>query len=192
MCNLINTHTHTQYTHTHTQIPPWEDGCEWHRMTRMTGPDCAVTCNLINTHTHTHKHGCSGQCVRSPGVGKGPLRERDRNSSRQSVKTRRRGGGKNILAPPPCAPWEEAPVRTLDNKTMQTAMVKLRGARQNSTIVFIKNLRVSRKDRIEGPLLREIKGKSLGSHYAAELVGGTCRGKDWGQASTLYPVQRRK
>ena len=23
-------------------------------MTRMTGPDCAVTCNLINTHTHTH------------------------------------------------------------------------------------------------------------------------------------------
>ena len=27
---------------------------EWHRMTRMTGPDCAVMCNLINTHTHTH------------------------------------------------------------------------------------------------------------------------------------------
>ena len=23
-------------------------------MTRMTGPDCAVTCNLINTHTHKH------------------------------------------------------------------------------------------------------------------------------------------
>ena len=23
-------------------IPPWEDQCEWHRMTRMTGPDCAV------------------------------------------------------------------------------------------------------------------------------------------------------
>ena len=47
------THTHT---HTHTQvslIPPWEDQCEWHRMTRMTGPDCAVMCNLINTHTHT-------------------------------------------------------------------------------------------------------------------------------------------
>ena len=27
-----------------------------HRMTRMTGPDCAVMCNLINTHTHTHTH----------------------------------------------------------------------------------------------------------------------------------------
>ena len=36
--------------------PPWEDQCEWHRMTRMTGPDCAVMCNLINTHTHTHTH----------------------------------------------------------------------------------------------------------------------------------------
>ena len=34
--------------------PYWEDQCEWHRMTRMTGPDCAVMCNLINAHTHTH------------------------------------------------------------------------------------------------------------------------------------------
>ena len=24
---------------------------EWHRMTMITGPDCAVMCNLINTHT---------------------------------------------------------------------------------------------------------------------------------------------
>ena len=29
---------------------PWEDQCEWHIMTRMTGPDCAVMFNLINTH----------------------------------------------------------------------------------------------------------------------------------------------
>ena len=26
----------------------------WHRMTRMTGPDCAVMCNLINIHTYIH------------------------------------------------------------------------------------------------------------------------------------------
>ena len=51
----IHTHTHTHtYTHTHTH--PWENQCEWHRMTRMTGPDCAVMCNLINTHTHTYTH----------------------------------------------------------------------------------------------------------------------------------------
>ena len=24
--------------------------CEWHRMTRMTGSDCAVMCSLTNTH----------------------------------------------------------------------------------------------------------------------------------------------
>ena len=41
-----------KYTHTHTHIPPWEDECKWHRMTRMTGPDCAVMSNFINTHTH--------------------------------------------------------------------------------------------------------------------------------------------
>ena len=49
MCNLI------KHTHTVLLIPPWEDRCEWHRMTWMTGPDCAVMCNLINTHTHTLK-----------------------------------------------------------------------------------------------------------------------------------------
>ena len=35
--------------------PPREDQCEWHRMTRMTGPDCVVMCNLINTYIHTRK-----------------------------------------------------------------------------------------------------------------------------------------
>ena len=45
-----------KYTHTVSLIPPREDQCEWHRMTRMTGPDCVVMCNLINTHTHTHTH----------------------------------------------------------------------------------------------------------------------------------------
>ena len=52
MCNLINTHT---LTHTHLD-PPQEDQCEWHRMPRMTGPDCAVMCNLINTHILRHTH----------------------------------------------------------------------------------------------------------------------------------------
>ena len=37
-------------------IPPWEDQCEWHKITRVTGLDCAVMCYLINKHTHTHTH----------------------------------------------------------------------------------------------------------------------------------------
>ena len=41
-----------QYTYIHT----WEDPCEWHIMTRMTGPDCAVMCNLINIHTYIHTY----------------------------------------------------------------------------------------------------------------------------------------
>ena len=75
MCNLINIHTYmhekaglrgyvqfNKYTYIHKSlIPPWEDQCEWHKMTRMTGPDCAVMCNLINIHTyiHTYIHICT-------------------------------------------------------------------------------------------------------------------------------------
>ena len=76
VCNLIITHSHTQ-THTPfvasdqrfsqqvSLIPPWGDECEWHRMTRITGPDCAVMCNLINTHTHTPPLGGSMQVVQN-------------------------------------------------------------------------------------------------------------------------------
>ena len=35
-------------------ISLWEDQCEWHIITKMTGLDCAVESNLIDTHTHTH------------------------------------------------------------------------------------------------------------------------------------------
>ena len=66
MCNLINTDTHT-----HTQ--PWEDQCEWHRMARMTGLDCAVVCNLINTHIHTNTRTGAGT-----GAGTGRERGRER------------------------------------------------------------------------------------------------------------------
>ena len=27
--------------------PPWEDQCEWHKTTKITGPDCAVTVCVI-------------------------------------------------------------------------------------------------------------------------------------------------
>ena len=38
------------------QFNKYRDQCEWHRMTRMTGPDCVVMCNLINTYIHTYIH----------------------------------------------------------------------------------------------------------------------------------------
>ena len=46
---LLNTGKYFTYIHT-SLIPPREDQREWHRMTRMTGPDCVVMCNLINTY----------------------------------------------------------------------------------------------------------------------------------------------
>ena len=92
---------------THT-IPPWEDQCEWHIMTRMTGPNCAVMCNLINTHTcvvrcnliNTHTHNTRMHIINSiSSTGKhyileagefltsrgpyNPSREELRNSSRE-------------------------------------------------------------------------------------------------------------
>ena len=41
------------HTYIHTYIHACiQDQCEWHRMTKMTGPDCAVMCNLINIYTY--------------------------------------------------------------------------------------------------------------------------------------------
>ena len=37
----------------HTYIPPREDQCEWHRMTRMTGPDCVCMYVFIKLHITT-------------------------------------------------------------------------------------------------------------------------------------------
>ena len=51
-------------------------------------------------------------------------------------------------------------------------MVRLRGAREKGAIVEC--LGVSQEDTMEGPLKREILGRTLGSHDAAELVGGMC------------------
>ena len=73
-CNLMS-RMNGKKTHTHTH-PPREDQCEWHRMTRMTGPDCVVMCNLINTHTHmactycqkccdTSVHSTTAVCIRT-------------------------------------------------------------------------------------------------------------------------------
>ena len=86
-----NKYTHTQ---THTQqvslIPPWEDQCEWHRMTRMTGPDCAVMCNLINTDTHTQQGGGNGD---GDGVGGGNGNEVGGGGERRSARGNEDGSG---------------------------------------------------------------------------------------------------
>ena len=64
-------------------ISPWEDQCEWHRMTRMTRPDCAVMCNLINTHTHTHTHTHKEINIYGRNVGNGETSGGRRKKRRQ-------------------------------------------------------------------------------------------------------------
>ena len=69
MCSLIKLHTyiHTYmhaYIHAFDQrfsqqvslIPPWEDQCEWHRMTRMTGPERGYVQFNKYTYIHTYIH----------------------------------------------------------------------------------------------------------------------------------------
>ena len=82
MCNIINTHTQTHkytrththtHTHAHTSIidTPWEDQCEWHRITIVTGSDCAVMYNLIHTRARRGGRGGGGGDESSSGDGNG-------------------------------------------------------------------------------------------------------------------------
>ena len=60
-------------------------------------------------------------------------------------------------------------------------MVRFKRAREKGTMAFVECLRVLQEDTIEGPLLRKTLGRSLGSHDAAERVGGMCHGNGCGQ-----------
>ena len=67
-------------------------------------------------------------------------------------------------------------LQNLESTAMKRAMVRFRGAREKGTMVFVECLGVSQEETIEGPLWRETLSRSLGSHDAAELVGGMCHG----------------
>ena len=49
-------------------------------------------------------------------------------------------------------------------------------------MAFVEFLGVSQEDAVEGPLWRETLGRSLGSHDAAERVGGMVQGNGWNGA----------
>ena len=76
-------------------------------------------------------------------------------------------------------------LQTQESTTMKRAMVRFRGAREKGAMAFVECLGVSREDTMEGPLWGETLGRSLGSHDAAELVGGACHGNGCRQETTL-------
>ena len=85
-------------------------------------------------------------------------------------------------------------LRTQESAPTKRAMVSFRGAREKGAMEFVECLGVSQEDTMEGPLWRETLRKSLGSHDAAELVGGSVMAMVAGKkapASTPFLAQRQ-
>ena len=87
-------------------------------------------------------------------------------------------------------------LQTQESVAMKIAMVRFKGAREKGALAFVECLGVSQEDTMEGPLWRETLGRSLGSHDAAELVGGMCHDNGCRQETTRlhaisYLAQRR-
>ena len=74
--------------------------------------------------------------------------------------------------------------QTQESAAIKRAMVRFRGAREKGAMTFVECLGFSQEDTVEGPLWREILGRSLGSHDATELVGGMCHGNGFQQETT--------
>ena len=75
-------------------------------------------------------------------------------------------------------------LQTQERAPMKRAMVRFRGAREKGAMAFVGCLGVSQENTMKGPLLRETLSRSLGSHDAAELVGGMCHGNGCRQETT--------
>ena len=83
--------------------------------------------------------------------------------------------------------------QTQEGAPMKRAMVRFRGAREKGAMAFVECLEVSQEDTVEGSLWRETLGRSLGSHDAAERVGGICHGNGCRQETTrLHAISYTK
>ena len=74
-------------------------------------------------------------------------------------------------------------LQNLNNTAINRAMVSFKGTRKKSAMTFVNHLGISQEDTM-GPLWRQTLGRSLGSHDAAELVGGMCYGNGCRQETT--------
>ena len=84
-------------------------------------------------------------------------------------------------------------LQTQESAAMERAMVRFRRAREKGAMAFVECLGVSQKDMMEGPLWVGTLGRSLGSHDAAELVGGMCYGNGcWQEITSLHVISCTK
>ena len=75
-------------------------------------------------------------------------------------------------------------LQTQESPPIKRAMVRFRGAQEKGAMAFVKYLGVSQEGTMVGPLWRGTLGRSLGSHDAAELVGGMCHDNGCRQETT--------
>ena len=84
-------------------------------------------------------------------------------------------------------------LQTQESTALKRATVMFRGAREKDAMTIVECLGVSQKDTMESPLWRETFGRSLGSHDAAELVGGMCYDNGYRQETTrIYAISCTK
>ena len=84
-------------------------------------------------------------------------------------------------------------LQTLESAARKRAMGRFIGARVKGAMAFVECLGISQEDTMEGPLWKETLGRSLGSHDAAELVGGMCHGSGCRQETTrLHAISGTK
>ena len=138
-------------------------------------------CNLINTHTHTHGHTRTHTHTHNRGAGGVCVGVVPRVQSKLS-RALHAHRGKKLLQD----------LHTLESAGMKRAIVRIRGAREKGAMAFVECLMVSQEDTIEGPLWRETLGRSLGSHHAAELVGGMYHGNGWRQETRVHAISCTK
>ena len=75
-------------------------------------------------------------------------------------------------------------LRNQEGNTSRRAMVRFRGAREKSAMAFVECQGISQEEIMEGCLWRETLGRSLGSHDAADPVGGMCYGNGCREETT--------
>ena len=82
------------------------------------------------------------------------------------------------LAYPSRAPWEKAPARSPNSGKCgnEESYGKIQEGAEKGRHGICGMPGASKEATMEGPLWRETLGRSLGSHNAAELVGGICHG----------------
>ena len=70
-------------------------------------------------------------------------------------------------------------LQNLENNTMKRAIERFSRTREKHVMAFVKCLRVSQVDTMEGSLCKYTLGRSLKSHDVVELVGWIFHGSGW-------------